>query len=56
MADQIAPTELVVGGGIPNLDAVRRLGALGVHGVLVGSALHDGRIDGRALEAPVEPA
>lgn len=48
----IAPTDVVVGGGIQDGDAVRRLGALGVHGVLVGSALHDGRIDGRALAAP----
>ena len=52
VAEGIAPTALVVGGGIPDIDAVRRLGALGVHGVLVGSALHDGRIDGRALAAP----
>lgn len=56
VAERIAPTELVVGGGIGDLNAVRRLGALGVHGVLVGSALHDGRIDGRALAAPVAPA
>lgn len=56
VADGIAPTELVVGGGIRDIGAVRRLAALGVHGVLVGSALHDGRIDGRALAAPVAPA
>jgi len=56
VADAIAPTELVVGGGIPDLGAVGRLAALGVHGVLVGSALHDGRIDARALAAPAAPA
>lgn len=56
IADGIAPTELVIGGGIQDIGAVRRLAALGVHGVLVGSALHDGRIDGRALAAPVAPA
>ncbi|HEX6808825.1 MAG TPA: HisA/HisF-related TIM barrel protein [Gemmatimonadaceae bacterium] len=56
VAAGIAPTEVLVGGGIRDIDAVRRLGALGVHGVLVGSALHDGRIDGRALATPVAPA
>ncbi len=56
VAGGIAPTGLLVGGGIRDIDAVRRLGALGVHGVLVGSALHDGRIDGRALADPVAPA
>jgi len=35
---------------------VGRLAALGVHGVLVGSALHDGRIDAGALAAPAAPA
>jgi len=49
VAARIAPVELVVGGGIQDLDAARRLWTLGVHGVLVASALHDGRIDGRAL-------
>lgn len=56
MANAIAPTDLMVGGGIPDMGAVRRLAALGVHGVLVGSALHDGRIDARALAAPVASA
>jgi len=56
VAEGVAPTELVVGGGVQDIGAVRRLAALGVHGVLVGSALHDGRIDGGALAAPVGPA
>lgn len=49
IAARIAPVELVVGGGIGNLGEVERLSALGVARVLVASALHDGRIDGRAL-------
>lgn len=56
VAEGTAPAALVVGGGIQDMDAVRRLGALGVHGVLVGSALHDGRIDGRALAGAAAPA
>jgi len=56
MAARIAPVELVVGGGILDIGAVRRLEVLGVHGVLVGSALHDGRIDGRWLAAPADLA
>ena len=55
MAARIAPAELLVGGGIADLDAVHRLSALGVAGVLVASALHDGRIgaDARAQHGPV---
>lgn len=56
IAERIAPAELVVGGGISDLDAVRRLSTLGVAGVLVASALHDGRIDGRALARHDPPA
>ena len=56
VAAAIAPTELVVGGGVQDMGAVGRLAALGVHGVLVGSALHDGRIDAGALAAPAAPA
>ena len=56
VAEAIAPTELVVGGGVQDMGAVGRLAALGVHGVLVGSALHDGRIDAGALAAPAAPA
>ena len=51
MVASAAPAELIVGGGIQDLDAVRRLAVLGVHGVLIGSALHDGRIDPRSLAA-----
>jgi phosphoribosylformimino-5-aminoimidazole carboxamide ribotide isomerase len=37
--------ELVVGGGVSGLDDLRVLAAAGVGAALVGSALHDGRID-----------
>ena len=36
--------ELIAGGGIQGIEDVQRLTALGVDGVLVASALHDGRI------------
>ena len=42
--------EWIVGGGISGAEEVRALDRAGVHGVLVGSALHDGRITRRNLE------
>jgi phosphoribosylformimino-5-aminoimidazole carboxamide ribotide isomerase len=36
--------ELISGGGVRNQDDVNRLAAVGVNGVLVASALHDGSI------------
>jgi phosphoribosylformimino-5-aminoimidazole carboxamide ribotide isomerase len=36
--------EVTVGGGVRGVDDLRRLKAIGVHAVLVASALHDGRI------------
>jgi phosphoribosylformimino-5-aminoimidazole carboxamide ribotide isomerase len=45
---QIASTrpqvEVIAGGGVAGWEDVRRLEACGVRGVLVASALHDGRI------------
>ncbi|HKV52290.1 MAG TPA: HisA/HisF-related TIM barrel protein, partial [Gemmatimonadaceae bacterium] len=55
-AARVAPVELLIGGGIADLDAVHRLAALGIAGVLVGSALHDGRIGADALSQHVAPA
>ncbi|HEY7896209.1 MAG TPA: HisA/HisF-related TIM barrel protein [Gemmatimonadaceae bacterium] len=52
----VAPAELLVGGGIADLGAVHRLSALGVAGVLVASALHDGRIGADALAQHGPPA
>jgi phosphoribosylformimino-5-aminoimidazole carboxamide ribotide isomerase len=42
--------EWFVGGGIAGIDEIRKLGLAGFSGVLVGSALHDGRISARDLE------
>ena len=36
--------EVIAGGGVSAQDDLKRLGACGVKGVLVASALHDGRI------------
>ena len=41
--------EWIVGGGIASEGEIRALARQGVHGVLVGSALHDGRITAREL-------
>ena len=45
------PVEWFVGGGIAGLDEIRTLERAGYRGVLVGSALHDGRIDAGGLRA-----
>jgi phosphoribosylformimino-5-aminoimidazole carboxamide ribotide isomerase len=37
--------EWFVGGGIAGFDEIKALGQAGYHGVLVGSALHDGKIN-----------
>lgn len=50
IARLIPGIELVVGGGIRGAHDLRRLAALGVHGALVGSALHDGQIGRREVE------
>ena len=42
--------QIMVGGGIRSIDDVLRLEARGASSVLVGSALHDGRIGRRELE------
>jgi phosphoribosylformimino-5-aminoimidazole carboxamide ribotide isomerase len=41
--------EIIAGGGIAGRDDLARLFPLGVDGVLVGSALHDGRLTARDL-------
>ena len=43
--------EFVAGGGVRDGDDLRRLAALGAHGALVGSALHDGRIGRAEIQA-----
>jgi phosphoribosylformimino-5-aminoimidazole carboxamide ribotide isomerase len=44
LASAHSEVELVAGGGVRGPDDLRRLGACGVHAVLVASALHDGRL------------
>jgi len=44
LAREFPAVDLIAGGGVSNVDDVRRLAELGVKGVLVASALHDGRI------------
>jgi phosphoribosylformimino-5-aminoimidazole carboxamide ribotide isomerase len=41
--------EITLGGGIADRDELRALARAGVHAVLIGSALHDGRIDASDL-------
>lgn len=43
--------EWIVGGGIAGIEQVRELARAGFNGVLVGSALHDGRITAGDLES-----
>ncbi len=47
--DRARAVEWIVGGGIAGIEEIRALGRAGFDGVLVGSALHDGRI-GRGSE------
>jgi len=44
IADAFPKVEVITGGGVSNPDDLKRLEACGVKGVLVASALHDGRI------------
>jgi phosphoribosylformimino-5-aminoimidazole carboxamide ribotide isomerase len=45
LTDHFPAAEFYVGGGIRGWDDVKKLEPLGVAGVLVASALHDGRLD-----------
>ncbi|MCA1685708.1 MAG: hisA/hisF family protein [Planctomycetia bacterium] len=49
-------TEVTVGGGVSGKDDLMRLADLGVSAVLVGSALHDGRIGVRELREVCRPS
>jgi phosphoribosylformimino-5-aminoimidazole carboxamide ribotide isomerase len=44
LASEFPDVEIVAGGGIGNLADLQRLQACGIHGALVASALHDGRL------------
>ena len=41
--------EIVTGGGVRNAEDLRELAAAGVDGVLIASALHDGRVSPEML-------
>ncbi len=45
--------EIITGGGVRGADDLARLARLGIDGVLVASALHDGRLTKADLEQPV---
>ena len=44
LAGEFPAVELIAGGGVSSAEDIRRLAGVGVNGVLVASALHDGRI------------
>jgi phosphoribosylformimino-5-aminoimidazole carboxamide ribotide isomerase len=56
--DRHPEAEVSVGGGISTIEDVAALGRAGASAVLVGSALHDGRIGARSLRTlhPTSPA
>jgi phosphoribosylformimino-5-aminoimidazole carboxamide ribotide isomerase len=45
-------TEIIAGGGIRDTEDLQRLESIGVHGALVCSALHDGRLGRGSLQHP----
>jgi phosphoribosylformimino-5-aminoimidazole carboxamide ribotide isomerase len=49
LATHFPDVELIAGGGIGNLQELYQLSAVGVDGVLVASALHDGRLSREEL-------
>jgi phosphoribosylformimino-5-aminoimidazole carboxamide ribotide isomerase len=51
LAADYPDVEVIAGGGVRGVEDLRRLKACGVRGVLVASALHDGRITRADLEA-----
>ncbi len=51
MQEEYPDLEILAGGGVSGVADLDRLEALGVDGVLVGSALHDGRLGRPGLEA-----
>jgi phosphoribosylformimino-5-aminoimidazole carboxamide ribotide isomerase len=48
--------ELIAGGGVGGWSDLERLAAAGAHGALVASALHDGRIGAREIQAIAQRA
>src|SRR5205814_967682 len=54
LRDMYPDLRLITGGGVRDAGDVRRLAELGVDGVLVASALHDGAISGDCLHRLAE--
>jgi phosphoribosylformimino-5-aminoimidazole carboxamide ribotide isomerase len=50
LLERLPDLRLITGGGVRNLSDLRELSTLGIDGVLVASALHDGRITRDMLE------
>ncbi len=50
LRDEYPDVEISVGGGISSIEEIQELRRVGASGVLVGSAIHDGRIGRREIE------
>lgn len=55
LSEQFPGVTLTTGGGVRNADDIRELGAVGIDGVLIASALHFGTIGRRQIEASLSP-
>jgi phosphoribosylformimino-5-aminoimidazole carboxamide ribotide isomerase len=51
LTNQFPDVTVITGGGVRNVDDIRPLTAVGVSGVLVASALHNGALDRRQVES-----
>lgn len=45
MLDKLPQIEIIASGGVGSLDDVRKLKEIGVHGVVVGKAIYEGKVD-----------
>ena len=51
LQDSFPQLEIVTGGGVRDTDDLKQLAAIGIDGVLIASALHNGRIDAATIRA-----
>jgi phosphoribosylformimino-5-aminoimidazole carboxamide ribotide isomerase len=51
LQDHFPQLEIVTGGGVRDADDLNQLAAIGIDGVLIASALHNGHIDAATLQA-----
>ncbi len=51
LQDHFPKLEIVTGGGVRDIDDLKQLAAIGIDGVLVASALHNGRIDAATIRS-----